>query len=81
VRIRCGCGHVEAEDFEFDMAIAEAQPMEAYEPGTCGWLSVLCFWMTPALVCGAVCMRKALAGPDSTTICLHARVNRYFSAC
>jgi hypothetical protein len=35
MRVACGCGHVHAEDFEFDMPIDEAQPMEAYEPGTC----------------------------------------------
>ena len=28
------------------------------------WLSVLCFWIPPALVLGALCMRKALADAD-----------------
>jgi hypothetical protein len=34
MRVECArCGHAEDETYEFDMPIAKAQPMEAYEPG------------------------------------------------
>jgi hypothetical protein len=29
------CGHAEDDTYEFDLPIAKAQPMEAYEPGKC----------------------------------------------
>jgi Zn ribbon nucleic-acid-binding protein len=29
------CGHHEDETYEFDLPVAKAQPMEAYEPGKC----------------------------------------------
>jgi len=36
LRVECArCGHTEDETYEFDMPLAEAQPMEAYEPGKC----------------------------------------------
>lgn len=35
MRITCGCGCAHAEEFSFDMEHDKAQPMEAYEPGTC----------------------------------------------
>ena len=36
VRMRVECaryGHAEDETYEFDLPLAKAQPMEAYEPG------------------------------------------------
>jgi hypothetical protein len=35
MRVACGCGHVEDETYEIDMPASSAEPMEAYEPGTC----------------------------------------------
>ena len=29
------CGHAEDDTYEFDLPIAKARPMEAYEPGKC----------------------------------------------
>ena len=36
MRVECArCGHDEDETFEFDLPLAKAPPMEAYEPGRC----------------------------------------------
>jgi ribosomal protein S27AE len=36
MRVECArCGHAEDETYEFDLPLAKAQPMEAYEPGKC----------------------------------------------
>lgn len=36
MRVECArCGHTEDDTYEFDMPVAEAYPMEAYESGKC----------------------------------------------
>ena len=35
MRVKCGCGHLEEETYEFDMPADNAEPMESYEPGRC----------------------------------------------
>lgn len=35
MRVKCGCGHAEDETYDFDVPSDDAQPMEAYEPGSC----------------------------------------------
>ena len=36
MRVECArCGHTEDDTYEFDVPIAKARPMEAYEPGKC----------------------------------------------
>jgi endogenous inhibitor of DNA gyrase (YacG/DUF329 family) len=36
MRVECArCGHHEVATYKFDMPLANAQPMEAYEPGKC----------------------------------------------
>ena len=36
MRVECArCGHQEDETYEFDVPLAKAQPMQAYEPGKC----------------------------------------------
>ena len=35
MRVNCGGGYTEDDTYEFDMPLAKAQPMEAYEPGKC----------------------------------------------
>ena len=36
MRVECPrCGHAEDDTYEFDLPLAKAQPMEAYEPGKC----------------------------------------------
>ena len=35
MRVECArCGHAEDETYEFDLPLAKAQAMEAYEPGS-----------------------------------------------
>lgn len=33
--VRCPCGHLEDETYEFDMPADNAEPTEAVEPGKC----------------------------------------------
>jgi hypothetical protein len=35
MRVKCGCGHSEDQTYEIDVPADDAEPMEAYEPGTC----------------------------------------------
>ena len=35
MRVKCGCGYVEDETYEFDALAAESDPKEEYTPGTC----------------------------------------------
>jgi hypothetical protein len=43
MRVDCAkCGHHEDETYEFDMAMAKAKPMEAYEPGKCQSAALRC---------------------------------------
>ena len=36
MRVECAkCGHLEDETYEFDMPVANANPEDAPEPGTC----------------------------------------------
>jgi hypothetical protein len=35
LRVKCGCGYVDDEDFLLDMPHDKAQPMQAYELSAC----------------------------------------------